>query len=158
MKPAVLMCFFWRGNPLYFVLRLLISSPSPLRSSEIQTLRRLSLVLAFLGAPNYVPIQCLIYMYIHVPPKSCYWRAPFFAQLLPARPCLICPCYLKMRWHYLMDLTPFNKVTLSFETSETIYLATRYHLPEDHKHHGFHRMVMSDSSQTSWRHRIKWQT
>jgi hypothetical protein len=30
--------FFWRGNPLYFVLRLLISSLSPLRRSEIQTL------------------------------------------------------------------------------------------------------------------------
>jgi hypothetical protein len=158
MAPAALMWLFWCGNPLYFVLRLLISSLSLLRRSEIQTLRGLSSVLAFLGAPNYGPIQRLIYMYIHVPPKSCYWLALFFIQLLPARPCFIWPCYLKMRCHYLMDLAPFNTVTLSFETSETTYLATRHQLPEDQKHHGFYRIVMSHSSQTSWRHRRKWWT
>jgi len=89
MAPAALMFLFWRRNLLYFLLRLLISSLSPLCRSEIQTLRGLSSVLPFHGAPNYGPIQRLIYMYTHVPPKSCYWLALFFRQLLPARPCFI---------------------------------------------------------------------
>jgi hypothetical protein len=52
MAPAALMFLFWRRNLLYFLLRLLISSLSPLRLSEIKTLRGLSSVLAFYGAPN----------------------------------------------------------------------------------------------------------
>jgi len=86
------LCLFWRGNLLYFLLRVLISSLSPLRQSEIHILHGLSSVFAFHGAPNYGPIQCLIYIYTHVPPTSCYWLALLFVQLLPARPCLICPC------------------------------------------------------------------
>ena len=123
---------------------------------RIHTLRGLSSVLAFHGAPSYGPIQRLIYMYTHVPPKSCHWLALFFVQLLPTRPCLTCLCNLKMIRHCFMDLAPFNTVTLSFETSKTTYLATHYQIPEDQKRHGFYRMVMSHSTQTSWRHRRKW--
>jgi hypothetical protein len=153
VAPATLMCLFWYGNLLYFVLSLLISSLSTLRRSEIQTLRGLSSELAFHGAPNYGPIQRLIFMYMHVPPKSCYWLALFFVQLLPAWPCLICPCNLQMLQHYIMDLAPFITVTLSFETSKTTYLATHYQIPKDQKHH---RKVMSHGSQTTWRHSRKW--
>lgn len=158
MAPAALMCRFWRRSLLYFLLRLLISSLSPLRRSDIQTLRGLSSVLAFNGAPNYGPIQRLIYIYTYVPPNSCYSLALFFIQLLPARPCLICPSNLQMLRHYFMDLAPFNMVTLSFEMSKTTYLVTHYQIPEDQKHHGFYRMVVSYSSQMSWHHRRKWYT
>jgi len=131
------MCLFWRGKILYFVLRLLISSLSPLHRSEIQTLRGLYSVFVFHSAPNYSPIQRLIYMYTHVPPEPCYWFALFFVQLLAARTYLICPCYLEMLRHYFMDLASFNMVTLPFETSMTTYLATHYQIPEDQKHHCF---------------------
>jgi hypothetical protein len=158
MAPAALMCLLWRGSLLYFVLRVLISSLSLLRISEIHTLRGLSSLFAFHGATNHGPIQRLIYMYTHVPPTSCYWLAIFFVQLILARPCLIYPCYLQMLRHYFMDPAPFSMVTLSFETSKTINLVAHYGIPEGQKHRGFYRMVMSHSSQTSWRNRRKWYT
>jgi hypothetical protein len=129
MAPAALMCLLWRENLLYFVLRLLISSVSPLRRSEIKLsvgYRRRSpstshpITFQFSASSTFIP-TCFQNLATGLP---CFSSSYYQPDL-----CLICPCNLKMLRHYFMDLAPFNMGTVSFETSKTTYLSSHYQIP-----------------------------